>query len=202
MTLTQLVKHYTQNELPRKAHSTQEVYGSYLKTWIVPMWGNLNLSDVKAVAVEAWLSTTPLENSSRAKIRNIMSALYTHAMRWEFFNRNPITLVRQSAKRAKQPDVLTTHELTALLGELPEPTRTAVFLAAATGLRVSELLALKWSDVDFESQTITPSRGIVGQVVGGLKTEESGKPVPASESVTGALNLWRGRTLYPAPTDY
>jgi hypothetical protein len=101
MTLKKLVEHYTQNELPRKAHSTQEVYGSYLKTWIVPKWGNLNLSDVKAVAVEAWLGTTPLENSSRSKIRNIMSALYTHAMRWEFFNRNPITLVRQSAKRAK-----------------------------------------------------------------------------------------------------
>ena len=47
-----------------------------------------------------------------------------------------------------------------------------VFLATATGLTVSELLALKWSDVDFENQTITPARGIVGQVVGGLKTEE------------------------------
>jgi integrase len=202
MTLKELVKHYTQNELPRKAHSTQEVYGSYLTTWIVPKWGNLNLSDVKPVAVEAWLGTLPLENSSRAKVRNIMSAIYTHAQRWEFFNRNPIRFVRQSAKRAKQPDVLTTSELTALLCELPEPAHTAVFLAAATGLRVSELLALKWSDVDFDSQTITPSRGIVGQVVGGLKTEESGKPVPAGEVVTDVLNLWRKRTLYPDPTDY
>ena len=43
---------------------------------------------------------------------------------------------------------------------------TAVFLATATGLRVSELLALKWSNVDFNGQTITPARGIVGQVVG------------------------------------
>jgi integrase len=202
MYLSELVKHYTQNELPRKAHSTQEVYGSYLKIWIVPKWGTFKLSDVKSVAVEEWLSTTPLENSSRAKIRNIMSAIYTHSMRWEFFNRNPITLVRQSAKRTKQPHVLTVIELIALLRELPEPARTAVFLATATGLRVSELLALKWSDVDFENQIITPARGIVGQVVGGLKTEESCKPVPASEAVTDALNLWRGLTLYSAPTDY
>jgi integrase len=202
MYLSELVEHYTQNELPRKAHSTQEVYGSYLKIWILPKWGNLKLSDVKTVAVEEWLGSTSLENSSRAKVRNIMSAIYTHSMRWEFFNRNPITLVRQSAKRTKHPHVLTVKELTALLGELPEPARTAVFLAIATGLRVSELLALKWSDVDFENQTITPARGIVHQVVGGLKTEESCKPVPASEEVTDALNLWRGCTLYPAPTDY
>jgi integrase len=111
-------------------------------------------------------------------------------------------MVRQTAKRAKHPDVLTTQEVTALLRELPEPARTAVFVAVATGLRVSELLALKWSDVDFAAQIIKPSRGIVGQVVGGLKTEESAMPVPASEAVTDALLCWRGLSLYAGPDDY
>ncbi len=64
MKLSELVNHYTQNELPRKAHSTQEVYGSYLKTWVVPKWGTLNLSGVKAVAVETWLGVLPLETST------------------------------------------------------------------------------------------------------------------------------------------
>ena len=77
-----------------------------------------------------------------------------------------------------------------------------MFVAIATGLRVSELLALKWSDVDFDTQTITPRRGIVHQHVGGLKTEESGKPVPASEAVTDALKAWRGLSLYPNADDY
>jgi hypothetical protein len=66
MNLKELVNHYTKNELPRKAHSTQEVYGSYLKTWIVPAWGNLNLSVIKPVPVETWLGTLPVENSTRA----------------------------------------------------------------------------------------------------------------------------------------
>jgi len=149
--------------------------------------GNLNLSGVKAVAVETWLGVLPLENSSRAKIRNIMSALYSHAIRWEMTDRNQITMVRQTAKRTKHPDVLTTQEATALLRELPEPARTGVYVAVATGLRVSELLALKWSDADFAAQIMKPSRGLVGQVLGGLKTEESSKPVPASEAVTDAL---------------
>jgi integrase len=47
------------------------------------------------------------------------------------------------------PDVLTAEEIGALLGKLTDPCWTAVLLAACTGLRVSELLALKWSDVDF-----------------------------------------------------
>jgi integrase len=152
--------------------------------------------------VETWLATLPLENSSRAKVRNIMSAIFTHAMRWELTDRNPIQLVRQSAKRSKTPDVLTVDEINALLAELTEPASTAVFVGIATGLRVSELLALKWQDVDFKNEIITPRRGIFHQHVGGLKTEESGKPVPASEPVTDSLKAWRSISLYTAEDDY
>ncbi len=79
-----------------------------------------------------------------------MSALFNHAMRHEWTDKNPISLVRQSAKRKRIPEVLdeTTQEA---LSELNEPYRTMVFLAATTGLRVSELLALKWQDFDCES---------------------------------------------------
>ena len=47
-----------------------------------------------------------------------MSALFTHAMRYEWTDRNPMQLVRQSAKREKIPEVLELHELQALLETL------------------------------------------------------------------------------------
>jgi len=56
----------------------------YLKTWIVPKWGGYKLSDVRTVAVEAWLGTLPLANGTRAKLRNLLHALFNHAIRWEF----------------------------------------------------------------------------------------------------------------------
>ena len=87
------------------------------------------LFDVRTVAVEVWLSTLKLANGSRAKVRNNLSALNAHAMRWEFFDRNPITLVRQSAKRRRTPDVLTVAELKALLTELAGIYRVMVFVA-------------------------------------------------------------------------
>ena len=65
--------------------------------------------------VEAWLKTLPLARGSRAKIRNLMSALFSHAIRWEWTERNPIKSVRQSAKRMRTPDVLTPDEIMALL---------------------------------------------------------------------------------------
>ena len=138
-TVAELAVHYQQHELPNKTPYTQEVYTGYLKTWILPKWERYSLSNVHAVDVEAWLGTLPLANGTRAKLRNLMHALFNHALRWEFFGRNPITLVRQSAKRVHAPDVLTIEEIGKLLLELREPWRTAIYVAVTTGLRVSEL---------------------------------------------------------------
>ena len=62
--------------------------------------------------------------------------------------RTPILLVRQGAQRQSIPDYLEPEELRALLSQLDQRFRVMVFLDAATGLRRSELLALKWEDVD------------------------------------------------------
>lgn len=80
-----------------------------------------------------------------------MSAIFHHAMRYEWVDNNPMKLVRQSAKREKVPDVLDLAELQLLLTKLSVRERTLALLDAATGLRVSELLALRWDDVDFEN---------------------------------------------------
>ena len=56
--------------------------------------------------MEEWLDGIKRAKGTKAKIRNLMSALFHHAMRYEWVDRNPIKLVRQSAKREKVPDVL------------------------------------------------------------------------------------------------
>lgn len=204
-TLAELVTHYREKEMSEggsKAFSTRTAYAVYLRNWIVPVWGEHSLSDVRTVAVEDWLHTLPLANGSRAKIRNLMSALFNHAMRYEWADKNPIRLVRQSAKRQRTPDVLTAEEIHALLAELNGSYYVMAFLAAVTGLRVSELLALKWEDVRFASEEIILSRGIVCQHVGPLKTAASQKPVPMDSGLSAVLLDWRGRCPYNQETDY
>ncbi len=48
--------------------------------------------------------------------------------------------------------MLTAEEIGKLLGELADPWRTAIYVAVTTKLRVSELLALKWADMDFQRE--------------------------------------------------
>ena len=215
-----LVQHYRQHEMPdiyykksklpediaedenRKSYATQDTYEGYLNKWILPRWKSYRLPDVKSVQVEQWLKSLTLAPGSKAKIRNIMSALYSHAIRWEWAARNPITHVRQSAKRRKTPLVLTIEQIKAFLSHLEEPCRTAVLLDAASGLRVGELLGLKWEDVDFEALEVNVTRSVVKQKITRCKTEASRKPIPLDAELAEVLLNWKLRCPYPQPTDW
>ncbi len=71
-------------------------YAGYFRKGIIPRWGSYRIIDVKAVAVERWLRSLSYANGSKAKARNIMSAVFNHAVRWEWLDVNPIRMVRQS----------------------------------------------------------------------------------------------------------
>jgi integrase len=131
-----------------------------------------------------------------------MSVLFNHAWRYELFDRNPIKLVRQSAKRRTAPNVLIPAEIKLLLDNLALRERTLVLLAASTGLRQSEIFALKWGDVDFTQGTMNVTRSIVYGVVGRCKTESSQKPVPVHPILAEALVQWRNRCRYREPHDW
>jgi len=202
LTVRQLVRHYRDNELPSKAHSTQRTVETSLNVWVAPQWGEYRLSDVRTVEVEGWLRGLSLANATKAKIRNVMHSIFTHACRYEWLIRNPISLVRQSAKRTKVPDLLDAEELRRLLTELQNPARAVVFLTAGTGLRISEALGLRWSDVDFGSGVINLSRAVVHQHVGEMKTEASQKPVPMDGALAAVLHYWSTQTWYRELDDW
>jgi len=93
-----------------------------------------------------------------------MSVLFNHGMRHDICSCNPIRLVRQSAKRKKIPTVLSAVEVRQLIGVLTLRERTLVLLDFGTGLRMSELFALKWRDINFLTNEISVTRSIVFQV--------------------------------------
>jgi integrase len=222
MTVSDLIAHYTEKEMGADRHSKTEgtcaTYRTFIETWIAPRWGKYRIADVRTAEVEEWLrgsalrakqdGAKPLANGTKAKIRNIFSALFSHAIRWEFASANPITGpskgsgVRQSSKRERTPDVFTAAETRSILTELEEPHRTLVMLAASTGFRSSEIRGLKWGDVDFEACTIKLQRSVVGKHVGEMKTASSKRLVPIAKGMAAALRTLRGASAYNQREDW
>jgi integrase len=202
--ISELITHYRENELTeeKKAYATIEANTHYLTNHIVPKWGAMYLTDVRTVDVELWLHSLTFAPGTRSKIRNIMSAVFNHAVRHEWMDRNPITKVGTSAKRQREPDVLSPAELASLLAELGLRERAMVMLAGSTGLRRSELVALTWRDIDLELMQVNVRRSCVRNHFEDTKTEASRKPVPLHPSVVKSLEAWRKDSPYPGDDDF
>lgn len=131
-----------------------------------------------------------------------MSALFSHANRNGWAANNPISSVRTSSERLKDPEFLTPEEFQALLGELQQRERTMVLLDAGTGLWRGELIDLRWCDLDLDSGTAFITKSIWRNVEGKTKTRASKKPVPLPQLVVDALKTWRKSSLYKSEDDF
>ncbi|MCU1308702.1 MAG: integrase family protein [Acidobacteriaceae bacterium] len=149
--------------------------------------------------VEQWLESLPKAQKTKAHLKSIMHRLFEYAMKWRVIpvQRNPMQLVEiiGGSKPKKKPRILTAEEFHALLAFLPEPYRTMVIVAMALGLRVSEILALQWRDIDFESLTIMVQRAVVNGHVDEVKTEYSEDELPLDPDFATVLLAWKLKCL-------
>src|SRR5258708_1043280 len=126
ITMAEAIQHYQLHELSDaadtgKSYSTRLKKTQVLERWVIPRWGKLKLEEIRTVAVEQWFKSLltarlgkpkPLAGGSKRKIRDAMSSVFNHAIRWEFTDRNPIrgpvkgSGVRLSGKRERIPDIL------------------------------------------------------------------------------------------------
>lgn len=208
MTLSEAWVHFQEHELYDPAldrsPTTIKSYLDYFRHQILPVWKDTALDDMKSVAVEKWLRSLDWAPATKAKIRNYLSALFTHCIRHELYGKlNPIATVRQGAVRQRDPDILTVEEMRALLSHIGPPAiRVMVAMAASSALRRSEMRGLKWSDLDFEKRWLNLKRGLVGKDQTKLKTKASRKGVPLSPELAELLLRWREETPYPSDADW
>ena len=80
---------------------------------------------------------------------------------------------------------------------------TLTILVAATGIRISEAMGLKWEDVDYQNKQINLRRvWVKDTIVERLKTEDSEAPVPLTDLLAKYLRDWQRETVYGRPSDW
>ncbi len=115
--------------------------------------------------------------------------------------RNPLGLVevRTGAKRKRLPTIITMEQYQKLLqrGELGEHCRVMVQLAMCLGLRVSEILGLRWEDADLLNGTVHIQRSVVGKYQDDTKTESSEETLSLHPSLLVAVLIeWEENSSY------
>jgi integrase len=208
MTVGEAWGHFQANELRDpdvdRSPTTIQSYLDYFKARILPTWKDVALDDVKSVAVEKWLRSLDLAPASKAKIRNHMSALFSHCIRHELYGKlNPIASVRQSAVRRRDPDILTLDEMRSIINNIkPAAIKMMVAVAAASALRRSELRGLKWADLDLDKCWFNLQRGYVSKSETKMKTKASRKGMEMLPALAAALLVWRDHAPYNQDSDW
>jgi integrase len=156
--------------------------------------------------VELWLRELELSSKSKAHIRNLLHVLLEFAM-WSgtlSVARNPMELVvvKGASKRIKQPRSLTVEQFQKLIEHLKQPFRTMALVCVCFGLRISECLALRWSDVDWLNGKLRIERGIVEQNIDDVKTDGSRKVMSIDKELLELLKLWKQKTQFPSNEDW
>ena len=167
--------------------STRKRYRSTLDLHLLPALGKCRLCDIRTVEVQRFVLQkfdNGLGWETCNHLRNLLSKIFANAKKWgHFAGTNPAFGVELPEKRQVQEKrVLMPEQVVRLLGVLREPVRTMVFLAVLTGLRVGEILALRWQDVDLDAG-VRVVQAVYRGCLGSPKTKGSRRTVPLPQAV-------------------
>ena len=147
-------------ELGRMSPNTVRDYRNQARKYITPCLGNRKAADVTRWHVEKMVRDLP--NIQRNRVLALASRLFNLFEIWEWRpqNTNPCRGVERAREQARDR-VLSGREMATLADAFAEanerhPGPVAAFrIAALTGLRIGEILAMRWEHIDFETQTLT-----------------------------------------------
>ncbi len=177
--------------LPKMARTTQGRYEGIVTNYLKPQFENLCLRDITVLTVDRFLTSLGKSNLSQEsvdKIRDVLSGILSAAVRYELLVRNPaegLKLPRAKTGRRSKP-FITPSQFSALVELIAEPYATMVYVAVYTGLRVSELIGLRWRNVGIDSITVEERycRGDWGPP----KSEASSATVPVNATVLNRIH--------------
>jgi integrase len=202
-----LVTQYREEKMPQRA-STRRGYETWLNNHLIPKWGDCELTDLQARPVEMWLDSLKLAPKSKVHIRGLLHVLWDYAM-WRGdipTARNPMELVRvkDASQRVRKTRSLTVEQFRLLLETVGSDVclRTMLLLAVSFGLRISEVLGLKWRDVDWLRKTIRIERGVVKQIVDDVKSSCSARTMACADELLEVLKHWRQATQFSEAEDW
>ncbi len=184
-------REYIPGNLPLLASTTQACYQGAIRKHLGPSFGALCLRDLTPRTLKQFFAGMASEGAAYptiVKVRDALSSILRAAVEDELLVKNPMEGLRlppdKRPRRAKP--FISPEQFNALLALVPEPYATAIYVCVWTGLRVSELLGLKWRCVHYDSITVE-QRYCRGDWAA-PKTEASAAPIAVEPHVIARIH--------------
>jgi integrase len=147
-----LASYYLTNKAFKKI-STKALHTQIINEILKPRWGVKVAVAIKPKQIKDWLySIEAVEDTTRHKYKDVMGVVYKFAQSegliplGEQFN--PVSYVTGIPSVSDYEAIaLTPEQALKVLDQLQQPEYTMIVLVAATGIRASEMLGLRWSDI-------------------------------------------------------
>jgi integrase len=207
VTFATLVQYYLQHKDWKKA-STKSRHTKIVHDILLPRWGSRVAVEIKPREIKDWLRSLEVAEPTRYKYRTVMGSIFSFCQAEDQLplgeENNPVHYVTGIESGSDyEATVLTPEQTLAVLRELEQPEYELTLLVAATGLRISEALGLRWQDLHFDKNEIRIRQTYVhGTVQSGAKTKASRSAVPMHPLLAESLKAWQAESPYSGAEDY
>ena len=173
--------------LPTLKLSTQHGYKTVLAKHLLPYWRDWRLRDIGRQDIQQWVADRFRQKLGWQTVRNswtLLSGILETAVEYGYLSMNPARGVKFPEKELKEAPVLfTAEDFVKLLEQLDEPYRTMARLIALTGLRIGELLAVRWRCLDLEIGTLSVRESVYEGKFQSPKTRKSRRTMPLGPQI-------------------
>jgi len=191
--------------LPTFKRSTQHGYKTVLSLHLLPQWRDWRLRDIDRLAIQQWVADKFRQRCGWQTVRNswvLLSGILETAVEYGYLTVNPARGVKFPQKTLREkPAMLAGDSLAKLLKHLDEPYRTMVSLIAATGLRIGELLGLRWRALDLDIGTLAVRESVFEGQFQSPKTQKAVRTIPLGRHAIATLTAHRQRVSRRASED-
>lgn len=191
---------------------TLEVYKQVIRCHIVPNIGHITLKNLNAMHLQRLINEKyqgGMASASIRKMHNIINAALNQAQTNDMIPKNPAKAIKLPTLTQKSIRALTENEQKRFLEVAKMDELFALFvLAVYTGLRLGELTALNWGDIDFKNGTVSVTKDAITvkdfdnesgkrnitKIQNSPKTRASIRKVPLSETALRMLKVHREKS--------
>ena len=192
---------------PSLSPRTVKDYRSIVNRYIVPMLGHVPLAKLRAEHIQdvyVQLSARGLSPLTVTHVHRLLHQALAHAVDWDLLDRNPCAKAKPPRGKSKAMRSLDRSEVQTFMDAIEGSRYRDVYLVDLyTGLRRSEVLGLRWLQVDTENATVSVIHGLHrlpgrGMVLLPTKTASSKRRVDVPARVVGVLHEIRAHQMLSA----